>query len=122
MPVTVTRSAFSPSGAPRPIRGGFGQDVVMTIGQIGFTGTYTAGGELLTPRDVGLSDIMFIMFTVNPGTNTTIAQAVYNPTTSRLMVFTATATGTPTVLAEMSGGTSLTAWTMRYVAFGRRLS
>jgi hypothetical protein len=109
------------------MRGGFGTDIVATIGEITFGSSYPVGGESLAASDVGLSDILFILFSCEPsagaGGGQGIAAVQYNYDNSKLMVITASASTAGNLAAkEVANGSNLSAYTVRFIAFGHKLS
>ena len=113
-------------GAARPIRGGFGADLVMTMGEFVMDSSYATGGEALSASDVGLNDILFITFSVEPSAGTTgkgqVFDAKYDYTTQKVMAFGATSGQAVVMQAEVATTTDLSAFTVRYVAFGHNLT
>ena len=130
MALTITRAGYNPRGSARPIRGGFGADIVMTMGQFTFDSTYTTGGVALSAASMGLLDAMFVMLTVQPsagsstvGYGVTLGRTEYNYTTGKVMAFQASAGADAGSIyeREMPHGANLSAWTVRFVAFGHKL-
>ena len=135
MALTFTRTGYNPLGAARPIRGGFGTDIVMTMGEFVFDTSYASGGEALAAADVGLNDIMFILLTPEPSATSTgsgtaagrgqTMHVQYNYDTAKVMAFGATsgAVGSTSIMeVEVAGTADLSAFTVRFLAFGHSLT
>jgi hypothetical protein len=127
MALTFTRTGYNPLGSTRPIRGGFGADIVMTMGEFTFGATtYVTGGVALAAADVGLNDILFIIFTPEPSAGASAKgqsfNAQYDYTNGKVMTFGTSALATGTMISELSHGTDLSAFTVRFVAFGHSLT
>lgn len=131
MALTFTRTGYNPVGAARPIRGGFGHDIVMTMGEFVMDSSYITGGEALSASDVGLADIMFVTFSVEPSAGVAgkgqsfVAQ--YNYDNQTVMAFgqtsgTGGAPSTSVMAAEVASATDLSGFTVRFVAFGHSLT
>ncbi len=131
MALTITRTGYNPIGATRPLRGGFGADIVMTMGEFAFGTVYTTAGMSLTPDNMGLQDCLFCILTVEPsagsaavGYGVSLGEARYDYDTQKVMVFqcSAGADAGSTYQREMTHGATLTGWTIRFVAFGHKLA
>lgn len=74
--------------------------------------SYTTGGDpTFSPALLGLGRLDFVIF--EPfGNGTNIALAKVNPTTGALYFY------DPSTKAEIGGGTNLSAYTARFLAFG----
>jgi hypothetical protein len=97
----------------------------MVMGELTFGASYASGGEALAPGDIGLSDILFFLGTAEPSAVTGITQAMvphikYDYNTGKLMAF--GASGTNVAYEVTHGDTTLTAYTVRFIAFGHGLS
>jgi hypothetical protein len=122
MALTISRTDYEPLGAARPLRGGFSADLVMTMGEFTFDDSYPTGGESLLPDSIGLQDIMFISLTVEAsagGTKNGTILVDYDYNNNKVMAMSAVAA---TVNTQMANGVDLSAWTVRFVAFGHKLS
>lgn len=127
MALTFTRTGYNPLGATRPLQGGFGADIVMTMGEFAFGATtYVTGGVALSASDVGLTDILFIIFTPEPSAGSSAKGqsfvAQYNYDTKKVLTFGTSALATGTMISELSHATDLSAFTVRFVAFGHSLT
>lgn len=130
MALTITRTGYNPLGAARPIRGGFGHDIVMTMGEFAMDSSYASGGEALSAADVGLADIMFITFTVEPSAGAKpergqsfIAQYDYDNQVVMAFGATSAAIAQQSIMAvELPNAANLSGFTVRFVAFGHSLT
>mgnify|MGYP001558895080 CR=1 FL=1 len=128
MALTFTRTGYNPMGAARPIRGGFGADLVMPMGEFVLDSAYNSGGEALAASDAGLADIMFIHFSVEPSAGATnLGQsflAQYNYDTAKVMVLgsAASTAAANQTLKEIPNNTDLSAFTVRFMAIGHSLT
>ncbi len=128
MALTFTRTGYNPSGADRPMRGAFGADLTMTMGEFLFDSSYASGGESLTPANVGLADIQFIIFSCEPSAGATsqgqVPQCTYDYDNQKVMAIGVTSGGPAVIVGacEVSGGRDLSAFTCRFLAFGHKQS
>ncbi len=130
MALTITRTGYNPQGAARPIRGGFGADLVMTMGEFVMDSAYATGGEALSASDVGLADIMFITFSVEPSAGTVAKgqsfTAQYNYDNKTVVALGASATAATSYMMNEVGlagvAVDLSAFTVRFMAIGHSLT
>jgi len=120
MPLTITRTGFSPSGGQRPIRSGTASDLTMVMGQFTFTGTYVSGGETLAPSAIGLKEILFMTFDGGM-TGVSGIRCNYDYATRTVKAYGGSGV-TAAFDREVPHGTSLTWATVRFIAFGRAAS
>ena len=125
MSLTFSKTGYSPGGSVRPVRSKTFSDLSMVVGEFVMDSTYTTGGETLAASSIDLQEILFIAFSVEPSAGATgrgwSFDAQYNYNNGTVMAFGASAT---TALSGMSpelyNGTDLSAFTVRFIAFGRK--
>lgn len=128
MALTITRTGYEPKGAARPMRAGLGYDIVMTLGEFTFDSDYATGGETLAASSMGLLDVLFITFSIEPSAGTAakgqmLAGAQYDYTHTKVLAMGVTGMGPGTLetVMEIAHHTDLSAYTVRFIAFGHKL-
>ena len=125
MALTFSKTGYSPGGSVRPMRSKTFSDLQMVIGEFVFDDAYASGGEALAASNIDLEEIIFIAFSVEPSAGATnLGQApipMYDYTNAKVMAFGDTSGGPASQMAvEIPNGTNLSAFTVRFIAFGRK--
>lgn len=81
-----------------------------------YSGTYATNGDLLTPGQLGLTQLVTMFFTVRSANGGTAVLATYNFATQRVMLYGGAASGVP--LAELANATSVAALVIDVLAIG----
>jgi hypothetical protein len=125
MALTFSKTGYSPGGSVRPVRSKTFSDLSMVIGEFTMDSSYASGGESLAASDIDLEEILFISFSVEPSAGATnlgqsfIAQYDYN--NAKVMALGDTSGGPASQMAvEIPNGTNLSAFTVRFVGYGRK--
>ena len=125
MGLTFSKTGYSPGGGQRPIRSKTFSDIQMVIGEFVFDSSYISGGEALSASNVGLQEILFIAFSPEPSAGATNLGQVpiceYDYNNQKVMAVGDTSGGPASNMAvEVPNGTDLSAFTVRFLAFGRK--
>lgn len=103
---TITRNPSNHSATADAIVG----DLKVTSTSIVGDSSYPTGGSTVTPSQLGLSNVVFAITSVQTVGANGPAEAYYNPSTQKLQAFTGT--------GEVASTTSLSGATINVVAFG----
>lgn len=129
MALTVTKTGYGVFRPQKPsktggIVGHIKSGLLMATGTFVFDNDYATGGESLAASDVGLSEILFITFSIVPSAGSSargmsLNDIKYDYTNEKVLAMGPSAcTATHEEVAECSGHSDLSAWTVRFVAFG----
>jgi hypothetical protein len=114
---TITNVAIDPhSASALPTSIG---DLKLTVTTVVGSGSYTTGGDALTPANLGLGTVLFASTTLvaSSGSNCSAVSAAYSVSTSKLQCFSAAdSAGAP--VSETANGVNVSGLTFQVVAFG----
>lgn len=107
----------------RPMRMMGNADLVMTVGRFTFSNPYTSGGEAFTAANVDMQELLCVIptavFSAGSGAQGGAFDAVWDSTNSNMVAVGASAqAGVNTLRREITHGTNLSAYTVRFLAIG----
>jgi len=124
MALTINRSSFKPLGtAGERVRAAQSATLIISTGSFTFPSSYTAGGESLTPADMGLADVLFVQLTPVPSAGATAGGILvqYDFASQKAMAFSGTAAAQSLTVQQVKSGENLSAYTVRFLAIGTKV-